>query len=142
MKRNRFTEEQIIGILKEHEAGITVGDLSRKHGVSIYKWKAKFGGMDVSEAKRLRSLENENMSDIHANLVIISQTRTNWLSPLLFEVPFSQWRVDLLLSKMALMVIDPRCQCFPFSRRIAHWCPPRSCPKFRNGSNVGSVLVQ
>ena len=63
MKRSRFTEEQIIGILKEHEAGVSVSDLCRKHGVSdasIYKWKAKFGGMDVSEAKRLRSLEDEN----------------------------------------------------------------------------------
>jgi putative transposase len=63
MKRNRFSEEQIIGILKEHEAGVSVSELCRKHGVSdasIYKWKAKFGGMDVSEAKRLRSLENEN----------------------------------------------------------------------------------
>jgi putative transposase len=57
MKRNRFTEEQIIGILKEHETGVSVADLCRKHGVSgasICKWKAKFGGMDVSEAKRLR----------------------------------------------------------------------------------------
>ncbi|WP_410052183.1 transposase [Bradyrhizobium sp. SZCCHNS30571] len=56
MKRSRFTEEQIIGILKEHGAGVPVADLCRKHGVSdasIYKWKAKFGGMDVSEAKRL-----------------------------------------------------------------------------------------
>ena len=63
MKRNRFSEEQIIGILKEHEAGIAVSDLCRKHGVSdasIYKWKAKFGGMDVSEAKKLRGLEEEN----------------------------------------------------------------------------------
>ncbi len=63
MKRNRFTEEQIIGILKEHEAGVSVANLCRKHGVSdasIYKWKAKFGGMDVSEARRLRTLEDEN----------------------------------------------------------------------------------
>jgi putative transposase len=63
MKRSRFSEEQIIGILKEHEAGVSVANLCRKHGVSdasIYKWKAKFGGMDVSEAKRLCALEDEN----------------------------------------------------------------------------------
>jgi putative transposase len=63
MRRSRFSEEQIIGILKEHEAGVSVSDVCRKHGVSdasIYKWKAKFGGMDVSEAKRLRALEDEN----------------------------------------------------------------------------------
>jgi putative transposase len=61
-RRSRFTE-QIIGILKEHEAGMPVSDLCRKHGVSdasIYKWKARFGGMEVSEAKRLRALEDEN----------------------------------------------------------------------------------
>ncbi len=63
MKRSRFTEEQIIGILKEHETGIPVLDLCRKHGfsdASIYKWKAKYGGMEVSEAKRLKALEDEN----------------------------------------------------------------------------------
>jgi putative transposase len=63
MKRSRFSEEQIIGILKEHEAGVSVADLCRKHGVSdasIYKWKAKFGGLEVSEAKRLKRLEDEN----------------------------------------------------------------------------------
>ena len=63
MKRKRFSEEQIIAILKEHEAGVAVAELCRKHGVSdasIYKWKAKFGGMDVSEAKRLKQLEDEN----------------------------------------------------------------------------------
>lgn len=63
MKRNRFTEEQIIGILKEHELGTKTADLCRKHGMSeatLYNWKAKFGGMEVSEAKRLRSLEDEN----------------------------------------------------------------------------------
>ena len=63
MKRSRFSEEQIIGILKEHETGVSVADLCRKHGVSdasIYNWKARFGGMDVSKARRLKSLEDEN----------------------------------------------------------------------------------
>ena len=63
MKRSRFSEEQIIGILREHEAGVPVAELCRKHGVSdasVYKWKAKFGGMDVTEARRLRALEEEN----------------------------------------------------------------------------------
>ena len=63
MKQSRFTEEQIIGILKEHETGVSVADLCRKDGVSdatVYKWKARFGGMYVSEAKRLKALEDEN----------------------------------------------------------------------------------
>ena len=63
MKRARFTEEQIIGVLKEQEAGAKTADLARRHGVSeatIYNWKAKYGGLEVSEAKRLRSLEDEN----------------------------------------------------------------------------------
>ena len=63
MKQARFTEDQIIGMLKEHEAGAKTADLARKHGVSeatLYNWKAKYGGMDVSEAKRLKQLEDEN----------------------------------------------------------------------------------
>ena len=63
MKRKRFTEEQIIAVLKEHELGAKTSDLCRKHGISdatFYNWKSKFGGMDVSEAKRLKQLEGEN----------------------------------------------------------------------------------
>lgn len=63
MKKQRFTEEQIIAVLKEQEAGAKVSDLCRKHGISeatFYNWKAKYGGMEVSEAKRLKALEAEN----------------------------------------------------------------------------------
>ena len=63
MKRSRFSEEQIIAILKEQEAGMATADVCRRHGVSratFYKWKPKFGGLDVSEAKRLWQLEDEN----------------------------------------------------------------------------------
>ena len=63
MKRSRFSEEQIIGVLKEQEAGMPTAEVCRRHGVSpatFYKWKSKFGGLEVSEAKRLRSLEDEN----------------------------------------------------------------------------------
>ena len=63
MKKQRFTEEQIIGVLKEQEAGVKAADLCRKDGISeatFYNWKAKYGGMEVSEAKRLKALEDEN----------------------------------------------------------------------------------
>ena len=78
--KKRFTEEQIIGILKEAEAGMKVGELCRKHGISdatYYNWKAKFGGMSVSEAQRLRGLELENgklkrlLADAHLDIAAL-----------------------------------------------------------------------
>ena len=63
MKRSRFSEEQIIGILKEHQAGVPAAEICRKHGISdatFYNWRSKYGGMEASEAKRLKALEDEN----------------------------------------------------------------------------------
>ena len=63
MRKSKYTEEQIIGFVRQVEAGMPVKDLCRKHGfsdASFYKWRAKFGGMDVSEARRLKELESEN----------------------------------------------------------------------------------
>lgn len=76
--RKRHTEEQIIGVLKESEAGFKTDELCRKHGISpqtFYKWKAKFGGMEVSDARRLRGLEDENrrLKHIVADLTLDNQ---------------------------------------------------------------------
>ena len=93
MKRKRFSEEQIIGVLKEAEAGAKTADLARRHGVSeatIYNWKAKYGGLEVSEARRLRELESENarLKQLPAdamlgNAVLEDLVSTKWLRPLL-----------------------------------------------------------
>ena len=63
MRKSRFSEEQIIGILKEHQAGMPVSDVCRKHGISdatLYTWRSKYGGMEVSDARKLKTLEDEN----------------------------------------------------------------------------------
>lgn len=78
MKRKRFTEEQIISILKENEAGVRVPNLARQHGVvenTIYRWRSKFGGMEVSDAKRLRVLETENtkLKQLYADAMLDNQ---------------------------------------------------------------------
>ena len=88
MKRSRFTEEQVIAILREHETGHKTADLCRKHGISsatFYAWKAKFGGLDVSQARKLRVLEDENAKlkkllaeAILDNAVLKEVTSKNW----------------------------------------------------------------
>ena len=78
MARKRYTEEQIIGVLREAEAGAKTSELCRKHGVSeatFYKWKAKYAGLTVSELKRLRSLEDENR---RLKQIVAQQALDNW----------------------------------------------------------------
>jgi putative transposase len=91
MRRKRFSEEQIIGILKEAGAGMPVQELIRKHGVTeqtYYRWKRKFGGMEVSEAKRLKHLEDENrrlkkmVAELMLDITILKDINSkNWGSP-------------------------------------------------------------
>jgi putative transposase len=78
MKQSHFTEEQIIGVLKQAEAGVKTAEICRQHGISsatYYKWKAKYGGLEVSEARRLKQLEDENrrLKQIVADLTLDNQ---------------------------------------------------------------------
>jgi putative transposase len=78
MRKSRFSEEQIIKIIKEKEAGVKLADLCRRHGISeqtFHRWKAKFGGMDVNEARRLKQLEDENrrLKHLVADLTLDNQ---------------------------------------------------------------------
>lgn len=83
--KKRFSEEQIIGILKEQEGGLKTGDVCRRHGISeatFYNWKSKYGGMDVSEARRLKTLEVENarlkrmVADLHLDIEILKDVNS------------------------------------------------------------------
>ncbi len=90
MKRSRFSEEQIIAILKEHEAGMPTAEVCRRHGISgatFYKYKAKFGGLEVSEARRLRALEDENaklkklLPEAMLNNVVLKDQASKMVTP-------------------------------------------------------------
>ena len=135
MKRTRYSEEQIIGILQEHEAGAKCADLCRKHGMSegtFYAWKAKYSGMTVSEAKRLKALEDENaklkkllaeqMLDMAAMKELLQK---KMVTPAVKREAVAHLKAHLGLSERA---------CLTLPGRIARWCatsrsarPTRPC---------------
>jgi len=97
MKKSRFTEEQIIGILKQHEAGMKTADLCREHGISpatFYGWKSKYGGMDVNEAQRLRQMEDESNRPVLA----VTPSVGLWIGSESIDVPLlTLWSITLCM---------------------------------------------
>ncbi len=111
MKKSRFTEEQIIGVLTQHEAGMKTADLYREHGISaatFYGWKAKYGVMDVSEAQRLKAMEDENrrlkhlVADLSLNQEALKAVirENGWrapdLQPFITEIPWFRFSVEIV----------------------------------------------
>src|SRR5690554_4073425 len=106
MKRKRFSEEQIIGVLKEAEAGAKTADLARRHGVSeatIYNWKSKYGGLEVSEARRLKELESENakLKRLLADAMLFWRGARRWAWSGITLPPADRWRTATSRASMA-----------------------------------------
>ena len=124
MKKIRYTEEQIIGILKQHEAGVKTADLCREHGISaatFYGWKSKFGGMEGSEAQRLKAMEDENRRlkllvaelSLHGEALKAVIRKNGWSLPVCARGP------------MCLHIASPRMGAIPVSERVHSVnCPP------------------
>ncbi|QFT34359.1 Transposase [Labrenzia sp. THAF82] len=125
MKRFRFSEELIIGILKEHQAGISAAELCRKYGVSdatFYKWRSKYGGMEVADAKRLKTIEEENaklkellaesMMDVSTLREMLGKTSDAWLKEECREL--GNWDQGLFAAPR-LRVGRHRSACLPLS---------------------------
>ena len=136
MRKARFTEEQIIGILKEHEAGAKAEDLCRRHGISgttFYKWKAKFGGMEVSDAKRLRALEDENrrLKKLLAEQMLDNAALKDWSEKTLTPRTVMQ-RFAMLLSVMVCRSDAPRGFWTSIGRRCATGASARTMGPIAN----------